>query len=245
MRRFRTYWLQQMQWWCSRSFEWWAAHLTACYVGGAVLIIASRFDELVDLKLNELGDLSAGVFGPVAFLWLVLGYVQQGRELKVSSESLVRQAGELAQNVQQQMKIVALQERQLESQAEASMRQEVQFRLMVEPNLQLYSPTGGFSNGAIYRDFSLGNIGADAQKVVVSLKGLGVPKILKNAQLLRRDGDVRFSCEFESCDLPVNFNVSAKYVNSVSQHGVQTFRVELFRSESGHGEVTISKYTGS
>lgn len=245
MSHYRSYWLQQVRWWYSRSFEWWAAHLTALYVGAAILIIGARFDELVNLKLNELGDLSAGVFGPVAFLWLVLGYLQQGRELKISSDSLVRQASELAQNVQQQMKIVKLQERQLESQAAASLRQEMQFKLMVEPNLQLYSPSGGIRNGLTYRDFSLGNIGVDAQKLVVSVNRSGAPRVLKDAQVLRSDGDVRFIYEFDSSDLPFHCNISARYVNSVGLHGVQTFKVEFHRSVDGHVEINISKYVGS
>ena len=245
MGRYRDYWLQQMQWWCSRSLEWWIAHLTALYVGGAILIMGSRFDELIKLKLNEVGDLSAGVFGPVAFLWLVLGYVQQGRELKVSSDSLVRQASELGRNVQQQIRIVELQERQLESQAEASVRQEMQFRLMVEPNFQLYATSGGFRNGACYRDFSLCNIGADSQKLVVSVNSSAPPRVLKKAQVLRRDGETKFTYEFGLDGFPCSFNISAKYVNSVGYHGIQSFMIKCSRTGNGNVDIDISKYIAS
>ena len=37
--------------------------------------------SLSDLKLNEAGDLLAGIFAPVAFLWVIIGYFQQGDEL--------------------------------------------------------------------------------------------------------------------------------------------------------------------
>jgi hypothetical protein len=89
--------------------EWWAAHLTAFYIGGAILIMGAKFDELISLKLNEVGDFAAGAFGPVAFLWLVLGYIQQGRELKLSSEALRMQAEELKSSVAQQREMVAAQ----------------------------------------------------------------------------------------------------------------------------------------
>ena len=44
---------------------------------------------------NEWGDWAAGAFAPVAFGWLVLGYFQQGEELRI-------QANELRASVQQQ-----------------------------------------------------------------------------------------------------------------------------------------------
>lgn len=34
------------------------------------------------IRLNEWGDLLAGLFAPLAFLWLVVGYYQQGQEMK-------------------------------------------------------------------------------------------------------------------------------------------------------------------
>ncbi|MDO5612066.1 MAG: hypothetical protein Q4G14_02355 [Paracoccus sp. (in: a-proteobacteria)] len=47
------------------------------------------------MRLNELGDFLAGAFAPIAFLWLVLGFFQQGRELQNSSESLRHQVKEM------------------------------------------------------------------------------------------------------------------------------------------------------
>lgn len=40
------------------------------------------------LELNVLGDFLAGAFAPLAFLWLVLGFLQQGRELSLQIEEL-------------------------------------------------------------------------------------------------------------------------------------------------------------
>jgi hypothetical protein len=42
--------------------------------------------------LNEVGDFLAGAFSPLAFLWLVVGYFQQGHELSASVAQLERQA---------------------------------------------------------------------------------------------------------------------------------------------------------
>lgn len=77
-------------------------------------MMGARFDELVALQLNALGDLFAGVFGPIAFLWLVLGYKQQGKELKLSSESLRMQADELKELSRQQAVVLENYEKSLE-----------------------------------------------------------------------------------------------------------------------------------
>lgn len=54
-----------------------------------------NFDDVKALKLNEKGDFLAGIFSPLAFLWLVYGYLQQGQELKQNTKALNMQAEEL------------------------------------------------------------------------------------------------------------------------------------------------------
>lgn len=63
---------------------------------------ATELREFIDLELNAKGDFLAGVFAPLAFLWLVFGYYQQGQELKQNTEALRLQADELRNNVEQQ-----------------------------------------------------------------------------------------------------------------------------------------------
>lgn len=52
-------------------------------------------EDVKALKLNEKGDFLAGIFSPLAFLWLVYGYLQQGQELKQNTKALTMQAEEL------------------------------------------------------------------------------------------------------------------------------------------------------
>ena len=42
-------------------------------------------------KPNELGDFLAGTFAPVAFLWLVLGFFQQGAELRLQVREILEE----------------------------------------------------------------------------------------------------------------------------------------------------------
>jgi hypothetical protein len=63
-----------------------------------------NLEELKALGLNEKGDFLAGIFSPLAFLWLVFGYLQQGKELQQNTEALRLQAEELSNLVKEQKK---------------------------------------------------------------------------------------------------------------------------------------------
>ncbi|WP_162619160.1 hypothetical protein [Tritonibacter mobilis] len=62
---------------------------------------------LSPIRLNEIGDFLAGVFGPLSIFWLVLGFFQQGSELRL-------QVAELANSVEQQKELVKLTKETLE-----------------------------------------------------------------------------------------------------------------------------------
>lgn len=55
-----------------------------------------------DLPLNEQGDFFAGFVSPIAIMWLVLGYLQQGKELRLNTRALELQIEELNESVKQQ-----------------------------------------------------------------------------------------------------------------------------------------------
>ena len=79
------------------------------------------------IKLNEWGDVFAGFFSPVAFLWLVLGYMQQGEELRNSTATLKLQADELKNSVEQQTQLVEVSRQQMRQEMEV-VREERELR---------------------------------------------------------------------------------------------------------------------
>ena len=176
MGSFMEYWALQKKWWSSRTCEWWASHFTAIYVGGAILIMASRFDELLKLELNEIGDLSAGIFGPVAFLWLVLGYMQQGRELKISSEALQMQAAELKESVEQQKSLVEAQHESLRN-----------YERSLEPLLELKHSGSEEIEGDWFECFEIRNFGDYCDNVVMHLSSGDVERAPRSLEPLHRD----------------------------------------------------------
>lgn len=54
--------------------------------GGWLLVVAYltliRWEQFLTTPLNELGDFFAGVAAPLAFLWIVFGYLQHGNEIQ-------------------------------------------------------------------------------------------------------------------------------------------------------------------
>ncbi|MGB7419076.1 MAG: hypothetical protein WA918_07845 [Erythrobacter sp.] len=79
--------------------------LSVFYVVGVALYLIVQGQNPADLKLNELGDFLGGVSSPLAFLWLVLGFFQQSREIRLSSRALHLQAREMRRSVDEHRRI--------------------------------------------------------------------------------------------------------------------------------------------
>lgn len=79
--------------------------LTVLYVAGLVLYLFLQGQNPADLRLNELGDFLGGVSSPLAFLWLVLGFFQQSREIRLSGKALNLQAREMRRSVDEHRRI--------------------------------------------------------------------------------------------------------------------------------------------
>ena len=81
---------------------------TLAYVAFLLWMFGGRVGELRSLEPNHLGDFLAGAFGPLAILWLILGFFQQGVELRENSRSLDLQAEELRSSTQEQRELLRI-----------------------------------------------------------------------------------------------------------------------------------------
>jgi hypothetical protein len=72
----------------------------ALFVAAAALFHKKGFMQST-LGYGELGDIVAGAAAPLAFFWLVAGYFQNSRALKIQSESLKLQTEELRHSVKE------------------------------------------------------------------------------------------------------------------------------------------------
>ena len=58
-------------------------------------------DNFLSLLPNEIGEFFAGLFAPLFFIWLIVGYFQQNKELRLNNRVLRQQAEELRRSVEQ------------------------------------------------------------------------------------------------------------------------------------------------
>lgn len=68
--------------------------VTFLFILAATILV---YMKPADLKLNEWGDFVAGFASPIALLWVVLGFLQQGEELRLNTQALNEQQEELKQ----------------------------------------------------------------------------------------------------------------------------------------------------
>lgn len=156
----------------SKRLEFVGGLATGAYLLLIACFVATRFSEFTSLKLNELGDFLAGSFGPVAFLWLVLGFLQQGRELKLSTDALKLQAAELKNSVEQQSIMAAAATQQIESQRQVLQLQisEAERAIAASFQLRIGLKAGGKQPGTVLNRLILTNTGNIAEKVSVVLE---------------------------------------------------------------------------
>lgn len=125
-----------------------------------------RWPQVIGMAPNEVGDFLAGAFAPLAFLWLVLGFFQQGQELRHSGHALSLQSDELRHSVEQQRQLVDVTREQLLFESSRLQREADRARALAQPNLQLridgWSST---DNGSRRQHFTIINHGRECTKL--------------------------------------------------------------------------------
>jgi hypothetical protein len=132
--------------------------LTVLYAVFTWWLIGGRIQTLQSMPLNEVGDFLAGAFGPVAILWLILGFFQQGIELRQGTDALRLQAKELSNSVVQQSELVAAQKESLKN-----------YERSLEPLLHLEVTDAEWTGHGMSVDLSLSNAGEYCESVCVNL----------------------------------------------------------------------------
>jgi hypothetical protein len=76
--------------------RWFGLIVTVVWLfGGSFYIFYHEgWSQFINLDPNAHGDFFAGLFAPIAFLWLVIGYLQQTAELRMQREELEMQRKE-------------------------------------------------------------------------------------------------------------------------------------------------------
>ena len=139
------------------------AVISLCWIAGIAYLAIRDPAALAKMSPNEWGDFLAGSFAPLAFLWLVLGYLQQGDELRLSTDALRLQAEELKNSVQQQRELVEVSRLQVESEREAIAFERRLREDLSEPKFSVLGGGGAFrGDGQSSYNITISNTGHDA-----------------------------------------------------------------------------------
>ena len=153
---------------------WVAIGLSGVYL---VVVCGLLGGKIGNLAPNELGDFLAGVFTPLAFLWLVIGYFMQRTELGLQREELKHQREELALTRGQLGKQTEL----LQEQVTADYQESIP-RL----TLRIASPVNHW-------DWIIENKGGGAKNI--ELLNLNERQTVEERNSLARDESFRFTVE--------------------------------------------------
>ncbi|WP_398493349.1 hypothetical protein [Variovorax sp.] len=202
-------------------------------------------------KLNEWGDFVAGFSAPLAFLWLVLGYRQQGRELNNNTQMLDLQTKELAQStaalklqadelknsVEQQTLLVEATREQIRLDTEALSDARELRRRSALPRFKAIAGSITSSDGQRMFRFKLQNLGNTATDVTISYSGGGAPSTRKFATFTDQtvfDEVVNYSTDCE-------FKMEIEFEDSSGESGTSyiPFKVSSFGLSIGRTRTAI------
>ncbi|MCW8278957.1 hypothetical protein IMF27_28415 [Pseudomonas sp. PCH199] len=202
---------------------WIGSVITAIYLVGFTWFVFGRLPELQTMALNNFGDFLAGAFGPIAFFWLILGFMQQGTELRLSSEALRMQAVELKASVQQQTALVEAQKISLENHERS-----------LEPLLEVTYKGPGNLYGLEVDWFHVVNRGAYCRNVTAQFFGAGQEMHGIVVNPLAKDIPQEFR---NTLGLPVNqeYKLSISYEKVNGRQGAQHFALFKHFAEDGVG----------
>lgn len=141
--------------------------VTIAYVTLMLTVAIRNEESFRTLRLNEIGDLVAGILGPLALFWLILGFWQQGDELRSSVEALMLQSEELRHSVEQQRALVEVTRSQSEAQIEALRDEKRAYERSLSPRFA-FGGDGGTSNETmVQRPLKIINLGASCFDVTL------------------------------------------------------------------------------
>ncbi|MBX7456865.1 hypothetical protein K3152_01250 [Qipengyuania sp. 1NDH17] len=169
----------------------WGAFATAVYLL-ALALTGSQFEVgILDLKPNELGDFLAGAFSPLAFLWLVLGFLQQGQELRI-------QAIELNNAVEQSRQLVDVTRSQLDLDRQSVALTFEKEKELRAPQFRLSGGVTMISGNDVKFKYTITNVGGECTDIVLYRRDAEGPmKELRKVDHLRKDSNFEVSLRLD------------------------------------------------
>ncbi len=196
-----------------------ATTFTVMLVTFFVVLLYIRRGELSGLELNEIGDFLAGFAAPLAFIWLIAGYVQQGLELEQNTAALKSQQQELKEQVEATKVLASQADRQAKAIEESTLFAQAEARKNAELRAILRQPRFEIVKQSVANSlysFHLYNHGADVSNVEVIYAGHCI------ASLIHFDKNNKIFFQLQG-PFHNNLEIIIAYVDNEGKHGRQMF----------------------
>lgn len=203
----------------SKKLVRWGVAFTIVYVLIVGGIAAAHWRIMAGLTPDEWGGYLSGVFGPLAFLWLVLGYFQQGEELRHSAEALRLQGEELRHSVEQQRQLVEVTRDQIEFEKLKIQSETSRIKKMNEPIFKFHfiGDSLGLTddNG---RSSIVTNVGKDCTKFEIYVDG----NIICSEGVFQSGSSRALYINRDRCE---NEIYCVKYIDGLGESECRTYRI--------------------
>ena len=216
-----------------------------------VVLFINDLSNFKEMKPNEWGDFFAGTFAPLAFLWLVFGYRQQGEELKQNTKAIELQALELHKSVEQQKKLVEATKQEFDLIQSKESRQIYNDTVNAQPFfhfnniVKLANNTDRNDSGLVFLSCELSNSRRICREIQIKITNPNRPSvsIFKDLSLLIGENDsvelielmVPYKYEFKN-EEQFSIEIQINYFDENDERQFQNFEIHVekeYWSENG------------
>jgi hypothetical protein len=203
----------------------WGVIASALYILGLAIYAWIVRDAMSAMKPDQFATFLSGVFAPLAFLWLVLGFRQQGDELQNSARALWVQGEELRNSVEQQRALVEVSREQLQAEyAEYAERVRADEEADRAAQPQFLGSTGGsFMGDKRQLSFIVTSAGPTSSDVQLVVDG----SIRASTPVLREGERVQFSCVYQTPAEVESLEIEVVYTDLRGNRRAQKFALPV------------------
>lgn len=235
--------------------NWIALLLCSSYLIVIAIYVWVTTDHSKSIEINELGDFLSGVFAPLAFLFLILGYIQQGKELKQNTEALRLQAEELKNSVEEQRHLVKAANEDFnlskKQYAEVNYKELIQAQPFFHFSDVTLSMGEYFDVAGLKLNFKINNSRTTCREVKINIKV--TPEnggaIVNSLEIVKAGEDFLYSCSIclssENNKFKNNIlseDIDIRYQDAFDNIQIQKFKFTLFKKTDTPKDLLIDNY---
>lgn len=196
--------------------------LSAAYLVPMLIYSFVELPHMKAMKPDEFATFLSGAFAPLAFLWLVLGFRQQGDELQNSARALWLQGEELRNSVEQQRQLVEVSKEQLEAEREQHRETRIEAIRNAQPQFVISENGSSYSHEETKLDYILTIGRSTCSDVLIEHKG----QYLNKMAYLGLGGEMHFRVSSKPGDV-AGHDFSIIYTDLFGDRKIQHFTVPL------------------